>query len=905
MTHTPMNELQDSLKSAMAAARETGFRRHRSGEAARRVVQGLSDALDEVLRSLFRDVLAGDLSRTALLAVGGYGRRELCPFSDVDIMFLTDGSTDLAGVERMVRAIWDSGLELGHSVRTPEEALKFMAEDDVTAAALLEGRQLAGSEGLMRRFHETRTRYGKRHGEAFIQSKMAQLRRSIESPDRTIFVNEPNLKEGPCCLRDIQQIGWIERMRRGVLSIEEMALRGDFSHEEVRRLVAAYEFYLRGRCELHFSNNLRQDLLSQDLLADVTRGLGYCERATTDPDAVRRGAERLMSEYYRHASAVLHFARYYLESGSQGTKFLPRIRQALFSSRVSSFLSLYDGRLYLTSDVDSADLAPERVLSVFQVALSRDVDLSEILASWIRRYSIESAQEFAHSREVNIAFVQLLSGRGPVGRILTRLHETGVLARVIPEFQGLTSLVNFDGHHQFTVDEHTLRTLRELDAIEGDLSYSEREFVKVLSTIHDRLSLRLALLLHDVGKAVPGKHDATGTEAAVVIGERLGLDAPTIETVEFLIYHHLAMFRFSQRTDCTEDRVVESFAALVGTPERLAMLYLLTYIDIRSVGPGTWTSWKGAQLADLYARTRTLLETGSPPETRQLDEVLELAGVAGERKRRILEHCVQIDSRAYERETIPERMGYHLDLVDQFLRSGSSQVGLDAQLGYSEITFATRDRPHLFADFAGLLLSEGLNILGARIFSRRDGVAIDLFQVEIADRTQVPIEERVENLRRKLEVVEREKGRVADLVVERARRYRAPPPRPVLAPPRVQVDNESSRMTTVVEVDAGDRTGLLYDLATTLSDLGLDVRAAKVSTLVDRAHDVFFVVEPGKGKILEPALIRRIEESLAQSAAQSLTAQGLTAQGLTAQGLTAQSRAVQSRAAQGGGAAAI
>ncbi len=865
----------ESLKSQVASIHEVALRRHRDGEDSRRVVQGLSDGMDGILRTVFLDLMNADVSQVALLAVGGYGRRELCPHSDIDLMFLRDPRKKVEEIERMVRLLWDSGFQLGHSVRTPEECLQFMAEDDVTAAALIEGRYIAGGESLMRRFQEVLVRYRKRHGEAFAQLKLNQLRSSVGAPSRTIFVTEPNLKEGACCLRDIQQIFWIERLRRGVQEIADLAGRGSFTFEEVRHLIAAYDFYLRVRCELHFVNGVRQDVLGQDSQPRVARGLGYCGAASEGTAAEQAGMERLMSDYYRHARSVLNITRQYLETGTRGTPFLSKIKNRLFSSRVTPYLSLLDGRLYLAEEpAGDAERLAATILEIFSIAQDRNAELSESLAGWIRSKLGEIRIDFAYSAEVDKPFLRILSGRG-AGRVLTRMHETGVLGRILPEFEKLTCRVNFDGHHQFTVDEHTLRTLRELDQIESDPEYPEREFAKVLAGIPDRLPLRLALLLHDIGKSVTGKHDVRGTEAAVLICERLGLDESAIETVEFLIYLHLLMFRYSERRDFTDDRVVESLARLAERPDRLSMLYLLTYIDIRSVGPGTWTSWKGAQLADLYHRTRILLETGELRSAGKLEEILAAAGFDAEKQARILEHCGLMNSPSYVRETVPERMAYHHEMVERFQKTESAQIALDEQVGYSEFTFCRRDRSHLFADFAGVLLSEGLNILGARIFSRSDGIVIDLFQVETADRIQVDMPRRLESLRQKFARIERGEAQVADFVQERLRRFRPPPPRKALLPPRVQFDNEISETCTVIEVDAADRTGLLYDLATGISDLGLDLRAAKVSTLVDRAHDVFYVVEPDGRKVEDPARQEKIEQTLIAGAARAAPAGGV------------------------------
>jgi [protein-PII] uridylyltransferase len=452
------------------------------------------------------------------------------------------------------------------------------------------------------------------------------------------------------------------------------------------------------------------------------------------------------------------------------------------------------------------------------------------------------------------------------------MHATGVLARILPEFEKLNCLVNFDGHHQFTVDEHTLKTLEELDRIETDPGYPEAEFRKIFFEIKDHLPLRLALLLHDIGKALPGAHSVSGTEAATVICERLGLDEKTIETVDFLVYRHLGLFRVSELRDLSESNVIESLAKLVQNEERLKMLYLLTYIDIVSVGPGTWTKWKGAQLAEVYQRTLIHLKIGADagyrhaPGSESLEAALTTAEIDEAKRQKVLDHCRQMGTPGYARETVPERMLFHIQLAEEFLAKGEMQVALESFVGFHEITICGADRPGLFADLTGVLFSEGLNLLGARIYSRLDGVVIDLFQVEIADTFQLSVEDRVDRIRKKLRKVESKKETVEDFIRQRARSFRVERWQKPLYGPSVTFDNDISEACTVIEVSAGDRPGLLYELATALHRLGLDVRTAKVSTLTDRAHDAFYVVDRDGGKINSPGRRSEIASVLTMQA---------------------------------------
>lgn len=866
----------DTVRAALAEVHAVAERRHRGGEGVFGVVEGFSNGIDAILGRLFAEFLAADHEHVALVAVGGYGRRELCPRSDVDLLFLREKDKAGKSIERLIQLLWDSGFQLGHAVRTLKESYQYMVEDDSTATAVLEARFLAGSEDLFDR-HEALciNRFRRRRARAFARTKLEILRRSIEDPGRTIYVIEPHLKDGVCGLRDIQTVRWIQNIRRRGGTLDALYEDERFSADEIRRVQEAYAFHLRVRCELHFTNGVRQDILERDSQLAVARNLGYGEG-----ESDRVAVERLMGDYYRHARHVYRFLRFYLETGTRGRRFTGRLLRRLRARKVNPFLCVYKGRLYFQRDPLAEDPladdplagAPERpraerILEVFEVAQREGVRLSEVVCEWIRRQVGDMEEDMAHASAVLRSLVKILRDGRQAGRLLKTMHETGVLRRVLPEFSGLDCLVSFDGHHQFTVDEHTFRTLEELDRIEADAGYPEEEFRRVLLEIEDRLPLRVALLVHDIGKAIPGSHSVSSTEAALVISERLGLDPKVAETVEFLVYRHLELFTVSERR-AFDDQVIETLARIVESEERLKMLYLLTYIDVHSVGPGTWTRWKGSQLSDLYQRTSIRLRTGSVSED-SLETALASARLEDADRQRIVAHCRKLDTPGYDREVVPERMLFHVNLIDAFLEKSEMQVAAEAFVGCHEITFCGRDRPRLFSDFAGLLVSEGFNILGARIYSRSDGVALDLFQVEVADTVQVGVEERVARLGEKLRKLERGEAAVVDFLRARARSYRFGRWRRPLFGPSVAVDNHTSARYTLVDVSAGDRPGLLYDLAVGLSGLGLNVRTAKVSTLADRAHDVFYVLGPDGRKVYDPAEASRIQEELTRQAGRS------------------------------------
>jgi [protein-PII] uridylyltransferase len=729
-----------------------------------------------------------------------------------------------------------------------------MKGDLTTANAMLESRYLVGSEDLHDQFR-TRAlhRYRKRRGRAFVRGKLALLRQSIEDPQRTIYVVEPDVKEGICGLRDIQRVLWIEKLTHLGDPFEALLGQGRFSASEVENFKNAYSFYLRLRCELHFSNNVRQDTLEGDLVLEIATNLGYAVEVDN-----QAAVESFMGDYYRHARHVYRFLRFYLQTRTQGRGLSGRVIRRLLSKQVTPQLSLYRGHLYLSDDI-SGEVTPESLMDIFETAQRYDVLLSEPLCDWIRRRAVELEVDFTHRPEALGALRSILRGSG-VGQVLKTLHATGVLGRLIPEFAQIDCMVNFDGHHQFTVDEHTLKTLEELDRVENEPDYPEKEFRNIFLEIKKAFPLRLALLLHDIGKAVPGKHSVSGTAGAVVICERLGLDQKSIDTVEFLVYRHLELFRVSELRNFSEEGILDSLASVVETEERLKMLYLLTYLDIVSVGPGTWTGWKGAQLSDLYRRTLNHLQTGHAHGGFELQ--LSSGSLDEEEQQKVLEHCGLMGTSGYSREVLPERILSHVLLVEEFLERREMQVVLDSFVGYYDVTFCGTDRPGLFADLTGILLAEGFNVLRGRIFSRSDGVVIDLFQVELADRVLVRAEERIERLRSTLQRVQTQGDDVEDILRQNTHRYRTQRWRRPLLGPSVTVDNDSSAVSTVVEVRAGDRPGLLFDLARELHRLGLQVRRAKVATRTDRAHDVFYLVEGDGRKVTRATRKGEIVEAL-------------------------------------------
>lgn len=840
----------------MASCFESALQKHRVGEDAFKVVGSYACGMDGILSDLFEQEFSGT-QEVALIAVGGYGRRELCPYSDLDLLILRESSSLDPDIQRFVTHLWDCGFDLGHSVRTLRECYGYMVDNPVTAATLLENSLIAGGRKLCDRFEsDVVERYRSKEGRKFVDSKIEQIRKSIDSEGRTIYIMEPHLKDGVGALRDIQRVLWVEHIRNGSVGFDGFSPKSVVSADRVTSLRKAYVFYLRVRCELHFHTGGRLEILEDDSIREVAKNLSY-------PGDGREAVEGLMADYFRHARNTYQFLKYYIEA-YEGRTFSQRLKRKFSIKPVGSYLKLYNGKLYLRVAPAEESLA-EEIVGFFVEAHRLECPLSQELREWIRGCIRDERIDFTGSMFIYRVLLSILREESGVANILRGMRRTDVLGRIIPEFSRLEGLVNFGGHHHYTVDEHTLRTLEKLDSLrKEDAGKEEKEFREIMESLRDLVPLRMALLLHDVGKAFEGDHEVRGSDAAGLICERFGLNEDTIDTIEFLVYRHLRMFKVSERQDYSEDGVVESFARLVGTEERLKMLYLMTYVDISSVGPGVWTGWKGAQLSDLYQRTLDYIKRGGVLE-QNFDEVLAASGLEPEVCERVKSHCESIGTPSYIREIVPERMLVHIDMVADLQETTRAQVRQDSFLDFHEITICCWDRPGVFSDITGVLYSEGLNVLGARVFSGSDSVALDLFHVEVADETGVPVESRIENIRMKLEAVTAGDENVEALIRRWLKTNRYSPllkrSRPLYGP-SVKYDNTVSEICTVIEVNAGDRTGLLHDEASVLNQLGLDVRAAKISTIASRARGVFYVLDADGKKVEDKERLARIEKEL-------------------------------------------
>jgi len=860
-------EQVEAFKRTLRLESERLRMRHRSGRSGREIATARSNNVDLVLTRICQLVAAEagraserDLAQVAVVALGGYGRSELAPFSDVDLLFLHGGrpsDTVRRFVEEVLKLLWDVRLTVGHSFRSAGECVDIAREDLHSRTALTEARLITGSEplfnGLMWELDLT-LRQDRRATEAFLESMRMELAERHARFGGAVAVQEPNVKEGVGGLRDLHAILWVGHARfgsRGLAALHEGKRLSGSEYEIARRCL---EFLSRVRNELHFASGRKNDVLTLDLQEGLAANLGH------EPKGGLLASEVFMREYYRRASELRRMSRDFmlrnLEAAPRG--LLAGLRRRRFKGA----FEVREGRLYpRKSVIDRA----EQMMEAFAAAQAEGLLLSDELRHAIHANLHLVDKTFRASREAGIAFRRVLERRGRVGPALRAMHETGFLGRFVPEWARVTFLVQHDFFHRYTVDEHTLRAVESLDAVALGGDPAIAPFGRILDDIPDVSSLYLGMFLHDFGKGRGGRHVEVGSRIASRIVQRLGLDPATAGDAVFLVTTHLEMSQVSQQRDLSEASLIASFAERVGTLERLDQLLLLTYADHCAVAPGIWNEWKATLLFELYRRTRDRL-AGSTEEEGLLDaararaaELLRSEFPAAEVER----HFGMLPER-YIRATSAELMARHFRLI---AARGDAPVAVDwrdLEDGHcTELTVTAEDRPGFLAKVAGTLTANGINILAVDLFSREDGVVLDTFRLsEHSGHRPVKVSRRPKV---ELGLADAVSGTLdVESAVERwlarnplkARRAWGRAARR----PSVRFDNEASATATAVDVRAHDRPGLAFTLADALARLGLNITFAKIATDRALALDVFYVTDGGLK--LPPEALPRIEESL-------------------------------------------
>jgi [protein-PII] uridylyltransferase len=809
---------------------------------------------------------------SAVVAVAGTGRGELAPFSDIDLMFLHEASVAddfKLVVNDCLHRLYDAQLALGRSVRTPGEAISLALSDSTIATSLVEMQPLWGSVDLVanlkRRFERTVIKSRRR---AFVEACITGRDEEHAKNGGAVQQLEPDVKCSRGGQRDLHLLRWIGTAYYGVADIDSLRLNGALSREDAHKLIAAREFLMKIRVDLHFAAGKAQDRLTRDEQLRIAEHRGIERRPAQAP------VERFMQEYFHHTTAVSDIVARFIARHRRRPLREWLFDRLLMRRQDGDFL-ISPTRLEVSSrrlDAICSDLP--QVMRLFLTAARQKVAVAPRVLERIRQAAPQYRQ--AVDAEVSRTFLSILEPRGCLAQTLRAMYETGVLEVVLPEFARVRCLLQFNAYHSYTVDEHTLRAMAVIESFESrqdDIGAAYRE-VKLKSVLH------LALLLHDVGKGGVEDHSEVGRGIAERVANRLGLPQSHREILMFLVHKHLVMPDVAFRHDITDPGELARFSHMVGSPERLTMLYVLSVADICAVGPDVWNDWKAGLLADLYDRSMLILSGRHPHflEEQRLAKVRERvserlipSGVADDERFQISRwydlHLDRFPSH-YLLGTPIDRIVSDLETIRR-LQPGEIVVQGTHDLATDTVEYRiVLDAQHsegCFHRIAGTLTSQRLEILSAQICTTQGGIVVDVFTVRDTDFTGPVPEYRMKEVAQAIRRALRKEVKVDELF-QRSRRFQWKSTKAQVSdlPNRVTLDNDSSEHCNIVCVFAHDRPGLLYTISRAIFRLDLSIVLAKIATHFDQVLDVFYVTDQSGQKITDETRLATIHHELNQ-----------------------------------------
>lgn len=868
-----------SFRRYLEQSNEWINRYHRRGGSGLRVVHCRSIAMDVLLHRLsamacrrIQHQIGDPAISVAVLALGGYGRSELCPFSDIDLMFLYPAkSRDPRFSEKqrlfndsILYMLWDLGLKVGHSTRSPREALAEAENDVQSKNAMLEARFLCGEEDLHQRFARDYHRFLRKDNvQAYLAERMADQLARREKYGGTVLLQEPDIKNGVGGLRDYQNLLWMTRLQFDGRELDYLVESQILRAREEQELLQAYDFLLRVRNELHFQSRRATDLLSIDKQPSVAWGTGFRQKHLFSR------VEAFMRAYYQAASRIHHLAGYLEQRLTLNANTRVHFREVLASRRRGS-AERFDGfriendRLLADSPL-TFQQDPLRLIRVFRHLQSRqllpDFDLERLIEENLELIDHAVIQ----SPEASTAFRAILQTKGEVYPVLALMNSTGVLSRFLPEWGDLHCLVQHEYYHRYTADQHTLNTIRELDAIfSGQQPELTRKYRLALEETNLPGLLYLILLLHDIGKGRAIKdHARSGVEIARPILQRLRTPEKLRGKILFLIEHHLEMARIWQRYDLDDPSTATTFANTIQDPETLRYLYALTYCDARGTTRDLWNSYKDTLHLQLYRVTMKQLESpgksSSPAPMISKEQILQLEGNFS--REEVEAHFNLLPERYFSYHSENE-ISLHLQMIHRLLENITSADSLaalvpvvewqdDLNLGLTVVHIVTWDRAGLFAKLAGAFALAGLSIVSSKALSRADHITIDSFYVSEPGGGPVRKTDALHTFRDHLNNALLHNTDLLPEIQQKAannrqsRYLRSDDTLQAPIPPRVEVYHELSLRRTIIEIEANDEIGLLYRIAHTISEHGYDITFARISTERKVAVDTFYI-EPSE-----------------------------------------------------------
>jgi len=862
----------DESRLALAAMRAELQARFEAGENGFDVAQAKSLSFDGLLQvlhhfvtdRLFRVSNPTAAEHLAVVAVGGYGRGELAPYSDLDLLFILPYKQTPHGeqvIEYLLYILWDLGLKVGHSVRSIDECIRQAKADMTVRTALLESRFLAGNEAL---FQRMRMRFFRdvvvATATEFVEAKLAERDARHMRMGDSRYVLEPNIKDGKGGLRDLHTLFWIAKAVYQVDDPDALVLLGVLTGPEAARFDHALRFLWNVRYHLHYLAGRGEERLTFDMQPEISRRMGYADRGHV------RGVERFMKRYFLVAKDVGDLTRIFCACLETQQKRPSRFRLPWRStSRIGGFLA-EKNRLNV-EDAGAFEADPLSLLKLFRVAQENELDVHPYALRLVTQNLYRIDRHLRQDREATRLFLDMLTSKKDPARALRRMNEAGVLGRFLPEFGRIVAQMQYNMYHVHTVDEHSIFAIATLHGIEQ--GHFKEEMPLSSEIVHKVLSRRvlyLAVLLHDIAKGRPGDHSVVGAKIAGRVCRRLRLSDEETENVVWLVRHHLVMSTTAFQRDTNDPEAIQAFVEIVQSPERLRLLLLLTVSDIRAVGPNVWNAWKASLLRALYLRAEEVMSGGlmtQMPEARAEAALQDLRAHLPDWTDAAFARFTERGTAAYWLAYPVKMLARQAELMqdaDGAKKTLTLRAHVDKLRDVTEITIYAIDHPGLFSRLAGAFSLVGANIVDAKIFTMKNGMALDTFWLQDANGKPFEKPGLEKHLLKCIQ-----KTLAGDILPmqELARRTGLPSRTRVFeVAPRVLIDNNASQAFTVIEVNGRDRPGFLYDVTRALSSLSLQIASAHVTTYGERAVDVFYVKDIFGMKIVHEKKLGAIQEEV-------------------------------------------
>lgn len=880
-------EYFNAFKELLKREREKIKDWHRSGVGGREVIQAHTGLVDEVIKHVTLSLAS--LKRYgkipdgfSLVAVGGYGRGELNPCSDIDLLFLLKDKVNPGAdqfIQEVLSIFWGFGMEIGHSCRTIKDCLKLAKTDITIKTSLLGTRYLVGDYELFEALrHSIVTTVLKKDTKEFLDSKLKEKYVQHGLGEGVVCHAEPDIKNGPGGLRDYHVALWAVAVCFGTLSFREIGHDDMISDHELDVLDNAVDFSLRVRNELHYLMNKKFDVLTLDVQEELASNLQYAEKGGVPP------VERFMHDYFFHATNIYNFSEMIFERCRESKRSIRKAIASLQRKDLGNGFYVKDSFLTIKGNAEALFRNNRMLLlEIFKLCRDHNIDLGAGVKRQIRLYADLIDTEFLRDPRVREFLFDLLD-HPQSERVLRLMHDVGVLGRILPEFGQTHCVVYYDFYHRYTADEHSLRMVRFLEELSTGKDGGLEELTRLYSDVGRSSTnhaggrwLKLASLLSSLRNQGEGAERQAKRDSLEPVFERLQIAPENAETVHFLIENLYEMMETAFHQDIHQPAVVKAFAQKVQTADRLTLLYLISYAELRAVAPDTWTAWKKNLLSEFYHRVQNYLERPEslmekPGDTR--DEVYKI--LDGEFTRDAIEHHITMMPDDYLVTTYSGEVALHMRII-RSLTGGESVVATTSSAhrpnpgsfvlqhsynetgGFHNFVLCCPNEVETFKKIVGTLTTRNINILGAQIYLRKDDIVIITIQAEGADAVDLQNPKTRGELESTLREVLNNRKELSALFKSRVRYVEKRRFLPII--PKIQIDNTPASAYTIFRVEARDHLGMLYKIAKVLADLGIQIHRAKISCMGGRGIDVFYVSQRGQ-KIVFERLIRRIKENM-------------------------------------------